>query len=135
MARMGRPKELTDELLDKAEEYLDGCKDVSVGSLLPTIEGLAIYINVARSTMYLWKEENEDFSDILERLQEAQAQKLMQNGLINRYNPTISKLLLSKHGYIEEKHEDITSGGEKIETIDASRVDQLIRARANRTDI
>lgn len=135
MARTGRPSVLTDELVEEAYLYLDETTNMSVGALLPTIEGLALRLNIRRETLYAWEKENEDFSNILEELRQAQAEKLMQNGLYNRYNPTITKLMLSKHGYIEEKHEDITSGGEKIEGIDAGRVEQLIRARASRADI
>jgi hypothetical protein len=136
MARTGRPTILNDDLVNQAWEYLDNCSEVSNGSLLPTIEGLALSLHCHRDTLYSWAEENTDFSDILEELKQAQAQKLMQNGLYNRYNPTIAKLLLSKHGYIEQK--DVTSGGEKLESgsklspeeIDAQLTELLDRRQA-----
>ena len=43
--------------------------------------------------------------------------------------------LLMRYGWSQKVESDITSGGEKIEGINADRLDQLIRARASRTDI
>lgn len=133
MARTGRPTVLTDELIDLALEYLDETKIMGVHALLPTIEGLALHLHISRETLYQWEKENTDFSDILEELRSSQANKLMQNSLVNRYNPTISKLLLSKHGYIEKREEDITSGGEKID-FNSQQAEQLIRARRERSN-
>lgn len=114
MARTGRPSKITDELIAEAWEYIDSCNNIGTHVLLPTVERLAITINVSRDTLYEWAKTNDDFSDILGRLGELQADKLMQNSLLNRYNPTISKLLLSKHGYIEQSAKDITSNGETV---------------------
>ncbi len=130
---MGRPTKLTPELIEQAEEYLDETSNISVGALLPTIEGLALLLNIRRDTLYEWEKENADFSDILERLRAAQAQKIMQNSMLNRYNPTISKLMLSKHGYIEKREEDITSGGEKLGVaLSDEQAAQLLKARSGR---
>jgi hypothetical protein len=133
MARMGRPTKLTDELVEQAELYLDETGNMSVNTLLPTIEGLALLLNIRRETLYEWEKENEDFSNILERLRALQAQKIMQNSMLNRYNPTISKLMLSKHGYIEQRQDDITSGGEKLGVaLSDDQAAQLLKARQNR---
>lgn len=126
---MARPTKLNQDIIDKAYEYLDECSDVSVHTLLPTIEGLAIYLKCHRDTLYAWEKENKAFSDILEDLRKAQANKILQNSMMNRYNSTISKLMLSKHGYIEQK--DITSGGEKLNSLDDKELDAII-ARASK---
>lgn len=117
MAKMGRPTKLTDELLLEARQYLDSTTSIGVQFLLPTIEGLALKLDVHKDTLYQWEEENQDFSDVLRELRNAQAEKLMQNSLQNRYNPTIAKLLLSKHGYIEQKQTDITTKGEALNAL------------------
>lgn len=70
------------------------CKEQSY---LPTIEGLAVHLMAARSSIYLWAEQHSEFSDILEQLVAAQPSQLLQNGLVGDYNPTITKLMLSKH--------------------------------------
>jgi len=133
MARTGRPTVLTDELIESALSYLDETCNVGIQYLLPTIEGLALHLHINRDTLYAWEKESQDFSDILEELRQAQANKLMQNSLQNRYNPTISKLLLSKHGYIEKREDDITSGGEKLGVqLSPEQAAQLLKARNQR---
>jgi hypothetical protein len=53
------------------------------------------------------RELHQQFSDIVKELRSAQAEKLIQNSLQNRYNPTIAKLILSgKHNYVEKSEVD-----------------------------
>lgn len=100
---MGRPTKLTAALIDEAKAYLTG-DSITEGEELPTIEGLANRLNITRETLYQWEKENTAFSDILEDLRQLQSNKLIQRSLTNKYNPTISKMMLTKHGYVE-KHE------------------------------
>ncbi len=44
---------------------------------LPSIEWLAKYLWVARSTIYKWKDEQEEFSDILDKILQEQAERLI----------------------------------------------------------
>jgi hypothetical protein len=86
---------------------------------LPTIEGLAVHLGVARATLYDWADPKSDrfhaeFSHIFEQLKAAQASQLIQNGLVNNYNPTITKLMLTKHGYNDKAQVDHTSDGKPI---------------------
>lgn len=124
---MARPLEITEELLVKARKFIEERSNVSVHSLLPTIEGLALELGIHRDTVYAWEEAGEkspeeenysellaEFSDIVKELRSAQAEKLIQNGLQTRYNPMMAKLMLSKHGYVEKSEQDITSKGDKI---------------------
>ena len=100
--------------------YLDekGNETGKVKVRLPSIEGLACYIDCARSSIYLWKEQKDDlgkeFSDILEQILEQQAARILSNGMGGQYNSTIAKLVLGKHGYVDEKHNDLTTGGKPI---------------------
>ena len=120
MATAGRPTEYTTEILEKAQEYLDSCVDEEydwtktdgdkstsyehrIRVNLPSIEGLARYLNIARSTLYLWEKEHQEFSDILGDIKAEQAQRLIKNGLSGDYNSTISKLILTKHGYSDKQ--------------------------------
>ena len=113
---MARPTILTKELKEKAKLYIKECEDREdeyhktrgstsdgferlVRVKLPTIEGLALYIGVARSSLYLWEQEDKEFSDVIDTLQQKQANALINNGLSGDYNPTIAKVLLTKHGY------------------------------------
>ena len=100
-------------MLDKARQYIATCVDefkidmkekkiLSIGVKLPKSEGLALFLGVSRSRLYEWANENEEFRDILETVNQEQVIRLIDGGLSGRYNPTIAKLVLAKHGYKEE---------------------------------
>lgn len=123
----GRPSKLTPELIEHAKTYIATCVEYydDMGKLqieLPSIEGLALFIGVARQNIYRWKDDaiDEDpalldaFRDILEEVLARQAKRLLNQGLAGNYNSTIAKLILGKHGYVDEKHNEITSGGKPI---------------------
>ena len=116
MSNFGAPTKLTPELIEIARAYVDEKDTMNPVEVLPTIERLSIMLDVHRDTLYEWEKDNKDFSDILRKLRAAQADKLLQNSLIGRYNAVITKLMLSKHGYIEKSEQDLTSGGDRIET-------------------
>lgn len=122
----GRPTDYNDQILVLAQEYLDSAKDevkqiVSGESEkftaykeklvvnLPTIEGLAVYLQVSRDTMYEWERVHPEFSYILNVLRGLQSRELINKGLSGDYNPIIAKLLLMKHGY-SDKQEIETKG-------------------------
>lgn len=122
---LGRPTDFNEQILTDAWSYIqdfanDEIKEQKLKVNLPSIEGLALYLEISRSTLYLWQKEHKDFSDIIEVLQQKQAQVLMNNGLSGNYNPTIAKVLLTKHGYtdkqeIEQKTEHSGSIEHKID--------------------
>ena len=130
----GRPTKLTDELIEQARQHVLTF-DISVGTLLPTIEGLALDLHISRETLYQWEKENTEFSDILEEMRQLQATKLIQNSIVNRYNPTIAKMILSgKHGYVEKT--EVESNVNNFEVaVNAEQAEQLIRARAERNNL
>jgi hypothetical protein len=123
---MARPREYKKELVDRARTYLKNCIDEEtefhktrshnsntyerrVNVKIPTIEGLAVFIGISRSVLYKWIGEKDEegnplypeFVDIIDELQEIQADRLLTNGLSGNYNSTIAKVLLTKHGYRE----------------------------------
>lgn len=69
----------------------------------PKVAELALVLGVARSTIYEWKKSYPEFSDIIEEIQSAQEIMLIDNGLGGTYNPTIAKVLLTKHGYVDKQ--------------------------------
>ena len=135
---MARPTKYTKNYETKADSYIEACgaldevktrpkiesgkvtgeeQYVSKRIKLPTLEGLALELEIHRDTIYEWCKEHPEFSDIIERLKKKQADMLINYGLSGDYNPTISKVLLTKHGYIEKQETDVTSKGEKVTAI------------------
>jgi len=114
---MARPTTYSQEILDKAREYLGvyGTLD----EVIPSVEGLAVYLDIARSTIYDWEsqEEKQEFSDIIEKLLAKQAKELANKGLEGKFNSTITKVILTKHGYSDKTETDITSKGEALGVI------------------
>jgi len=128
----GRPTKLTDEVIEQARAHVDSF-DVSINTLLPTVEGLAIDLNISRDTLYEWAKESKEFSDILADLKVRQANKLLQNSLANRYNSTIAKLLLSsKHGYIEQTK--IDAKVEQVTPILGGKTSDNVKGDINETE-
>lgn len=99
---------------------------------LPTIQGFAKHLNVSIETIYEYIKVNRDFSEKIKKIKIAQHEALISGGLSGRYNPVISKLLLSSvHKYTEKStivdptHEDAPkSVDEEMENIikEAERV-------------
>lgn len=109
---LGRPTLFTPEMLKKAGEYIDSCQDEEVENevregfttyktkvKLPTRGGMARALGVSRDTLYEWAKVHPTFSDIMEDLGAEQEDRLINSGLSGDYNPTISKVILTKHGY------------------------------------
>lgn len=101
----GRPPIYSEEILTKAKEYLAQCIDykagIEINVKIPTKGGLARYLDVSRETLYAWGKQYPEFSDVMESLGSEQEDRLINNGLAGTYNPTIAKVLLTKHGYRE----------------------------------
>lgn len=103
----GRPPDYSPEVLNKANQYITDYE--SIGDAIPNVAGLSVYLGVARSTVYKWAEEEDkaEFSDIVNILLGHQENKLINNGLNGKFNPTITKLLLHKHGHSDKQETDL----------------------------
>src|SRR3990167_4192476 len=110
---MARPTKLTKDLLDKAKTY-------EKTGVVPSIEDFALFVKLNRSTIYDWHDKGKsqegtpmqtEFSNIVEEILVKQSSELMDGGLRGKFNPTITKLLMSKHGYSERQ--DIEHSGEQ----------------------
>lgn len=109
----GRPTDYSDKVLDQTREYIDLCEDEDKKVKIPTIEGLAVHLGVNKSTVYLWRKLHTPFSDLIEDLLARQGDRLVNKGLSGDYNPTIAKVLLTKHGY-REGHEHTGADGDPL---------------------
>jgi hypothetical protein len=154
----GRPLTYSKDIIKKAKEYVDKCEDEEYERIrtegpasttyelklkvnLPTIEGLALYLEVNRDTIYDWERKYKEFSDILGKLRAKQAKCLIDNGLSGDYNPTIAKVLLTKHGYREGSEltgkdgKDITLlSEEQINTLKEKLLNESKRDTTTRKD-
>lgn len=110
----GRPSKYTPEMIERSLDYLSEWD--TEGDIIPSIEGLALYTGLHRSTIYDWygEEDKKEFSDIVEKVLVKQSKILQQKGLQGEFNSTITKLLLTKHGFSDKA--DITSGDKPLAT-------------------
>lgn len=116
----GRPTKYNATIQKKADEYIS---NLPADEVIHTVEGLADHINVARSTVYKWKDEIEQFSDTLETILRKQAKTLINRGLTGEFNAPMTKMLMNvNHGYRERTELDnLSSDGsmspQKIERV------------------
>lgn len=74
----GRPTKYVPEVIfPKIGEYL---ASVNLNEL-PSVDGLAIYLDVTTSTIYLWAKEHEELSDYLKKIADKQRTQLMNDGM------------------------------------------------------
>lgn len=100
----GRPTIYNREYNERAKDYVANYK--STGAVVPTIVGLSLYLEIARSTIYEWEELYTEFSDTLAHLRAMYEHELLNNGLKGSFKPQITKLLLMNCGYHEAKEVD-----------------------------
>ena len=109
----GRPTKYNKALVEKAANYLNVYE--TLGDVIPSIEGLSIYLDIRRSTIYDWEnqEGKKEFSDILRKINATQHQVLINKGLTSDFNSAITKLVLGKHGYHEKQQQEVSGPGGK----------------------
>lgn len=140
----GRPTDYNETIIPLTEEYIQHCIDEEdefhatrgvksdgyqrlIRVRLPTVEGLAVILNINKTTIYEWESKFPEFSNVLSKLRSIQANRLINEGLSGDYNPVIAKLLLMKHGYAEKTETDLTSKGDKINTGNISDIEEIAR--------
>lgn len=104
----GRPTKLDDDMIEKANAYAFEYENFQ--DEVPTAAGLARMLGVAKSTVYLWAETDEGFSDALETIKSEQERVLVSKGLNSSFNSTITKLLLTNHGYSDKQQVTHSAG-------------------------
>lgn len=116
----GRPTEYKyKELKPIIEAYIESCVDTEESKehgirqkvRIPSIEGLCLKLNISKDTLYAWEKIHKEFSYDIDRVRKIQAERLLNKGLSGDYNPTIAKVLLTKHGYREGIEQTGKDGG------------------------
>lgn len=129
--RAGQPTKYDEKsVLKLTRKYIDECEDSYERVLkskgkrsvmyehkfrvkLPMIEGLALVLHVHKDTVHEWRKKHAEFSDLIDELLSKQAIMLANKSLSGDYNPTIAKVLLTKHGY-REGHEMANPDGSNL---------------------
>lgn len=116
----GRPtKYLPDEIFPKINEYLGSCSKEQTE--LPTVEGLAVFLGINRSTLFEWDKKYPEFSDYLKALADKQKNQLINDGMYGgkEVNASMAIFLLKAiHGLKDGSgvYQQFNTGGEmKIE--------------------
>ena len=120
----GRPTKYSAAIIKKTYEYLNLSRDEfynyqkgfgatdtyerRVMANIPTLEGLALHLNVHRDTVHLWSTRYPSFSDALDILMAVQRERLIMRGLSGDYNPMITKLILSANHGMKERVDNTT---------------------------
>ena len=100
--KCGRPTSYTPEILEKANEYLNlTMPHKDTGEIMHSEVGLCLYIGIGKTTCKDWRKDKDksEFSTIVDDILQKQENNLINGGVSDRYNGTITKLLLTKHGY------------------------------------
>jgi len=113
----GRPtKYIPKVIFSKIEEYFKtvGREQTS----LPTIEGLALYLEVTRETIYQWAKIYPKFSDTLKKIMDKQKQQLIDDGMYGgkEINAAMAIFLLKVNHGMKESPDSLTqiNVGDKI---------------------
>jgi hypothetical protein len=104
----GRPTKYNELTVTKADEYISTCGKEQMS--LPTLEGLAIYLDVTSETIRQWEKEHLEFSLTIKKITDLQKQQLMDDGMYGgkEVNSTMAIFLLKvNHGMIETSRTEL----------------------------
>lgn len=104
----GAPTKFSPDVYDKVEEYLrtTGREQTS----LPTIEGLAEYLDVDSDTIRNWSKEHKQFFVTIKKLVEKQKKQLMDDGMYGgkEVNAAMAIFLLKANHGLKEPPTSLT---------------------------
>lgn len=108
MAKRGRPTKYTPELIEGCYDYLERYEEL--GDVAPIHVGLFLHIGINPSQGYRWADDDDkkEFCDILETCKTMQHRVLASSGLTGKFNSTITKLFLTKHGYTDRTDVEVS---------------------------
>lgn len=95
----GAPPKYNEELQEKADKYIEIHE--MLGHAVPTLVGLALYLDLSSSTITKWhaKPISDSFLLTCKKILDFQHQTLLSKGLKSEHNQQITKLMLSNFGY------------------------------------
>ena len=118
----GRPSSYNEEVQRLADEYVDGGW-IELGDAVPSTVGLADFLDVAKQTLYNWRDTYPEFLATFSKIETKQHRSLITRGLTGDYNAAIVKLMLANHGYSEKTQTELSGpDGKAIETDNTFRI-------------
>ena len=102
--KVGRPTKYSDDLQSQADEYI--FKYSEVGDVIPSRVGLCCYLGISKRVSYEWETIYPEFLHTLENIEAMQERTAVNRGLDGSFNASITKLVLSNHGYAEKAKQD-----------------------------
>jgi len=106
---MARPTKYSQELLKKAEEYVNACQE---SGEIPYIEELALDLQINDDTIVEWAKKYDEFSATVDKLKLLQRLGLKKGALTKVYQAGISIFLLKcNHGMDDKRVLDINATG------------------------
>lgn len=104
----GVPTTYSQEIMDKTYDYIDNF-DTKYNQAIPSVAGLSRVIGKCRYTIYQWaRHEEKEMKDALEALSAKQEEILLTKGLTNDFNPSVTKMCLTRHGYTDRVKNELS---------------------------
>ena len=89
--KLGRPSKYSRKIVKKANKYLLKCIE---NDELPTLQKLALLLGISTRTIYLYRDEHDEFMHTVEQIQNLQIDMLIQKALNNEYSASMATFLL-----------------------------------------
>lgn len=118
----GRPRkyETVEQLQEGIEKYIDyiAAQNAAGVSLIPDVEGLALFLGISRSTLYEWQNARPgEFSDTIKRAINAIAAVKKQLALNGKIPPIVFATdFNNNHGYVQQQKIEV-SAARKLEEL------------------
>jgi len=124
----GRPTAYSEEVLEKAQDYVNDFVPTNEEAL-PTVAGLALHLKVNKKTISNWAKDTDkpEFLLLFDDLMQRQEMMLISGGLKSTYNPTITKLILTNHGYTDKA--EVKDTTDDIDTWSDEKLDAYLADR------
>jgi len=130
------------EMLEKIYQYRDDWREFNPSAVVPSAASLAKYLGIGRQTLYDWKERHDEVRDAMDVILGDQEDILIQCGLSKQFDPKLTAMMLSSHGWVQKKELDHRSGDKSMspkQSIDASKLStealaEILNAANNTSD-
>lgn len=133
----GRPPKVTKDvkrqILEAFKHFIKTTEDPNIPEFCTSVD-ICLDYEILPTNIWNWQE----FKSLRKAATAKQEAYLLKTAGIGKYNATLAIFRLKQplHGYKDRVDSDITTGGERLGVgLSAEQADQLIRARANRSNI